>query len=325
MNQKPDHVIIFDTTLRDGGGCGNKSPSRADKLEIARILADLQVDVIEAGFPAASSAELEAVRQISQEIEGRTIAALASAKESDIAAAAQALEHAESPRVHIFLPTSRARHQHGSEQAKADILAQTKKAVRLGVEFCRDIEFSPFDASRTEEKFLAGIVQTAIEAGATTVNISDTVGCSQPGEFAALIRNLKTSVANIDQAVLSVHCHNDLGLAVANSLAAVQAGARQVECTVNGIGERAGNAALEEIVMALKTRKNYYGVGTRIDTRHIHIASERVSRLTGYRVQQNKAIVGENAFRHKLKVPENEFLKNPELSLPENIKLQDER
>ncbi len=197
--------------------------------------------------------------------------------------------------------------------------------MRLGVEFCRNIEFSPFDASRTEEKFLADIVQTAIEAGATTVNISDTVGCSQPDEFAALIRNLRTSVANIKRAVLSVHCHNDLGLAVANSLAAVQAGARQVECTVNGIGERAGNAALEEIVMALKTRKNYYGVGTRIDTRHIHVASERVSWLTGYRVQQNKAIVGENAFRHKLKVPENEFLKNPELSLPENIQQQDER
>ena len=302
-------LVIFDTTLRDGGHCAGKTLPVADKLEIAWNLARLRVDVIEAGFPGASDEERQAVRKIADEIRGCSIAALARGVEKDVEAASRALEGAAFPRIHIYVPTPKTAPEPGSPKAREAGLNRVKQAVRLAKKFFDDIEFSPLDASRTDEAVLTELVAAAVEAGATTVNISDTVGYSVPEQFSNLIHYLKTSVVSNDRAVLSVHCHNDLGLAVANSLAAVKAGARQVECTVNGIGERAGNAALEEIVMALRARKDYFGLETRIDTGQIAACSETVSRLTGYSVQPNKAVVGENAFRKTIEIPENGFLK----------------
>lgn len=304
-----EHLIIFDTTLRDGGHCRDAGLDVKDKLEIARRLALLQVDVIEAGYPESSSDEFQAVRQIAGEIRNVKIAALARATDRGIESAAKVLEKAESPRIHIYLSTSKAHKKGEADRARADVISQTREAVRLGKKFIDDIEFSPLDASRTDEEFLAEVLEAAIDAGATTVNISDTVGYAVPEPFGDLIHFLKTHVGNMDQAVLSVHCHDDLGLAVANSLAAVKSGARQVECTINGIGERAGNAALEEIVMALRARTNYFGVDTRIATEHLLDCSRLVGKSTGYVVPQNKAVVGENAFRKKILIPSNSFPK----------------
>ncbi|MBI4382829.1 MAG: 2-isopropylmalate synthase, partial [Nitrospinae bacterium] len=243
---QPDKLIIFDTTLRDGEQCPGASLNIREKLEIARQLSLLQVDVIEAGFPVASPGDFQSVEQIAREIKGSKIAGLARALEKDIEAAAKALEKAESPRIHIFLSTSKTHREHMVQKAEEEIIDMAVKAIRFGKKFCDDIEFSPMDASRTEPQFLARAIAAVIAAGATTVNIPDTVGYSVPEQFGGLIHYLKQNVANIERAVISVHCHNDLGLALANSLAAVKAGARQVECTVNGIGERAGNAAMEE-------------------------------------------------------------------------------
>ncbi len=297
---KSEKLIIFDTTLRDGEQCPGASLNIAEKLEIARQLALLKVDVIEAGFPAASPGDFESVRQIAEEIRGASIAGLARALEKDIEAAARALEKAAKPRIHVFLSTSKIHRKHMVHKAKAEI---------IDMAFVDDVEFSPMDASRTEKEFLVEVLEEVIKAGAGTLNIPDTVGYSIPGEFGQLIAHLKENVSGIDRAVISVHCHNDLGLAVANSLAAVQAGARQVECTVNGIGERAGNAAMEEIVMALRTRGDYYGIDTAIDTKHIQPCSKLVSSLTGFFVQRNKAIVGKNAFAHESGIHQHGFLK----------------
>jgi len=267
------------------------------------------VDVIEAGYPAGPEGDREAVEAIAAGVSGPRIAALAAARPAEIEAAARALDKAERPRIHVYLPTGGARREQGQREARAALVRQTREAVAQAAGCVDDIEFSPFDATRTDEGLLADLLSAAIDAGAKTVNISDTLGCSLPEEFGALIGRLREAVGNIGRATLSVHCHNDLGLAVANSLAAVRAGARQVECTINGIGERAGNAALEEIVMAIATRNNYYGIGTGVDTARLLPVSRLVSRVTGTRVQENKAIVGDNAFRHRLNIPDNRFRK----------------
>jgi len=306
---QPEKLIIFDTTLRDGEQCPGASLNIKEKLEIARQLALLKVDVIEAGFPVASPGDFDSVREIATEIKGSSVAGLARALEKDIEASARALEKAESPRIHIFLSTSKTHRDHKLLKSKTEIIKMATDAVRFGKKFCDDIEFSPEDASRTEPDFLYEVVEAVIDAGATTVNIPDTVGYAIPDEFGGLIAGIKKNVPNIDNAIISVHCHNDLGMAVANSLAAVKSGARQVECTVNGIGERAGNAAMEEIVMALKTRREFFGADTRIDTKHIMTCSRLVSSLTGFFVQRNKAIVGKNAFAHESGVHQDGFLK----------------
>jgi 2-isopropylmalate synthase len=296
-----------------------------EKLEIARQLSLLKVDVIEAGFPVASPGDFESVRQIAKEIKGSSVAGLARALEKDIEAAARALEKAELPRIHIFLSTSKLHRDHKLRKSKDEIIQMAVDAVKFGRKFCDDIEFSPEDASRTEPEFLAEVVEAVIDAGAGTVNIPDTVGYSVPTQFGQIIRSLKQNVPNIDQAVISVHCHNDLGMAVANSLEAIKEGARQVECTINGIGERAGNAAMEEIVMALKTRKDFFGIDTRIDTRHIMACSRLVSSLTGLFVQRNKAIVGKNAFAHESGVHQDGYLKKKdtyEIMNPQDIGLE---
>jgi len=304
-----EKLIIFDTTLRDGEQCPGASLNIKEKLEIARQLSLLKVNVIEAGFPAASPGDFESVRQIAKEVRGASVAGLARALEKDIEATARALENAESPRIHIFLSTSKSHRVHMVKKAKEEIIEMGVKAIRFAKKYCDDVEFSPMDATRTEKEFLVDALAAMIDAGATTVNIPDTVGYTIPGEFSDLIHYLKKHTPGIDKAVISVHCHNDLGLAVANSLAAVQAGARQVECTINGIGERAGNAAMEEIVMALKTRKDFFGIDTGIDTKHIMACSKLVSSLTGFFVQRNKAIVGKNAFAHESGIHQHGFLK----------------
>ena len=321
-----ERLVIFDTTLRDGEQCPGASLNRKEKLEIARKLAALNVDVIEAGFPVASPGDFDSVKEIAREIRGSSIAGLARALEKDIETAARALEKAESPRIHIFLSTSKTHREHKLQKSKSEIIKMATDAVQFGKKFCDDIEFSPEDASRTEQDFLCEVIEAVIDAGAKTVNIPDTVGYAVPDEFGELISNIKSNVKNIDKAVISVHCHNDLGMAVANSLAAVKAGARQVECTVNGIGERAGNAAMEEIVMALKTRRNFFGVDTRIDTKQIMPCSKLVSSLTGFFVQRNKAIVGKNAFAHESGVHQDGFLKKKdtyEIMNPKDIGLEE--
>jgi 2-isopropylmalate synthase len=296
-----ERVLIFDTTLRDGEQCPGASMNTREKLEVARQLARLKVDIIEAGFPIASDGDFDAVRAIAGEIAGPRIAGLARCVDKDIDRAAEAVKPAgDRARIHVFLATSAIHREHKLKMAQAEILKRAVGGVQRALGHCRDVEFSPEDASRTEPEFLAEVTHAVIEAGAKTVNIPDTVGYAVPHQFGALIKYLADHVPNIRQAVISVHCHNDLGLAVANSLAAVVNGARQVECTINGIGERAGNASLEEIVMALKTRHDAFGgYTTGIETRQLYPASRLVSHLTGMVVQRNKAIVGENAFAHE--------------------------
>jgi 2-isopropylmalate synthase len=319
-----ERLVIFDTTLRDGEQCPGASLNRKEKLEIARKLAALKVDVIEAGFPVASPGDFDSVKEIAREIRGSSIAGLARALEKDIEVVARALEKAESPRIHIFLSTSKTHREHKLQKNKSEIIKMATDAVRFGKKFCDDIEFSPEDASRTEQDFLFEVIEAVIDVGAKTVNIPDTVGYAVPDEFGELISSIKSNVSNINKAIISVHCHNDLGMAVANSLAAVKSGARQVECTINGIGERAGNAAMEEIVMALKTRRTFFGLDTRIDTQQIIPCSKLVSSLTGFFVQRNKAIVGKNAFAHESGVHQDGFLKKKdtyEIMNPKDIGL----
>jgi len=307
---RAERVIIFDTTLRDGEQSPGASMNRDEKMQVARALARLNVDVIEAGFPIASPGDFDAVKAIAEEIEGPTIAGLARSLEKDIVAAANAVKNARRPRIHVFLATSAIHREFKLKKAKEEILKQAVAAVKMAKQYCQDIEFSPEDASRTEPEFLCEVTEAVIAAGATTVNIPDTVGYAMPEQFGRLIHILKTQVPNIGQAIISVHCHDDLGLAVANSLAGVRNGARQVECTVNGLGERAGNAALEEIVMNLRTRTDYYaGLTTGVDAKRIIQTSRLVSKLTGIHVQRNKAIVGENAFAHESGVHQDGVLK----------------
>ncbi|HUU08140.1 MAG TPA: 2-isopropylmalate synthase [Dehalococcoidales bacterium] len=294
-----DRVIIFDTTLRDGEQAAGGRMNIEEKLEIARQLELLGVDVIEAGFPISSPSDFEAVRTIAQEVRQTAICALARALPQDIDRAWEAIKDAEHPRIHTFLSASDIHLVYQLKKSREEIMEMARSMVARAKKYVADVEFSPMDASRTEPEYLYQILKEAIAAGATTVNIPDTVGYAIPAEFGRLIEGITQNVPNIDKAVISVHCHNDLGLAVANSLEAIKHGARQVECTINGIGERAGNASLEEIVMALKTRDDFFGLTTEIDTTQIYKTSRRVSEVTGFVVQPNKAIVGDNAFRHQ--------------------------
>ena len=303
-------IFIFDTTLRDGEQCPGASLTPSEKLEIAKQLARLGVDVIEGGFPIASAGDAQAVKMIAQTVRGPVVAALARSLPADIDAAAAALAPAKRKRIHVFLATSPIHRKYKLRKAREEILRQAVWAVTYAKRYAIDIEFSPEDASRTEPEFLYQVVEAVIKAGATTVNIPDTVGFAIPDEFGTLIQGITEHVPNIDRARISVHCHNDLGLSVPNSLAAIKHGAGQVECTINGIGERAGNASLEEIVMTLKLRKDFYQATTGIDTTQIAKTSRLVSSLTGIVVQPNKAIVGENAFRHESGIHQDGILKH---------------
>jgi 2-isopropylmalate synthase len=305
----PDRVIIFDTTLRDGEQSPGISLNTGEKLEIAHQLARLGVDVIEAGFPIASPGDFEAVQAIAREVHGPVIAGLARAHAADVERAAAAVRDAERPRVHTFISTSDIHIEHQLQSTREDVKAQARAAVAHARSLVDDVEFSPMDATRADVEFTAEVVQIAIDEGATTVNIPDTVGYAMPGEFAAFLERLYALVPALHDVVLSVHCHDDLGLAVANSFAGLQAGARQVELAVNGIGERAGNASLEELVMLLHTRAADVGLRTGIVTTEIARTSRLVSRLTGYPVQPNKAIVGRNAFAHESGIHQDGVLK----------------
>jgi len=294
-----NRVYIFDTSLRDGEQSPGFSMTLGQKLRVARVLGELKVDIIEAGFPAASPGDFEAVHAVASEIEGPVIAGLARTIAADIESVARAIEPAQRQRIHTFIATSPIHRERKLKMSKKQVLANTVSAVKLAVSACADVEFSAEDAIRTERDFLAEVLQAAIEAGATTINIPDTVGYSTPAEMFELFSWLKTTVPGMDGIRISTHCHNDLGLAVANSLSAVEAGARQIECTLNGIGERAGNCALEEVVMALRTRADHFGCHTGIETRKLHAASHLLAAVTGNFVPRNKAIVGENAFAHE--------------------------
>ncbi len=294
-----DKVLMFDTTLRDGEQAPGASLNEKEKLEIAFCLERLGVDIIEAGFPVSSPGDFAAVQKIAKAIKGSTICGLARSMKKDIDAVYDAVKTAKSGRIHVFLATSKIHLTHKLKKNKEEVLEMAVDAVKYAKSKMSNIEFSPEDASRSEKEFLFRILEAVIKAGAKTVNIPDTVGYSNPVEYAQLITDIINNVPNINKAVISVHCHDDLGLGVANSLAAIKAGARQAECTINGIGERAGNAALEEIVMALKTRQDYFGVTTNIQTKEILRTSRLVSKLTGFPVPPNKAIVGANAFAHE--------------------------
>jgi 2-isopropylmalate synthase len=320
----PDRVLIFDTTLRDGEQAPGCSMSLTEKLRVAHALAELGVDVIEAGFPAASRGDWESVRAVASEVHETIVCGLARCSHDDIELTAKALRGAPHPRIHVFLATSAIHRQHKLNMAKDEILRMTVEGVRMARELCEDVEFSPEDASRTEPEFLVQVVEAAIEAGASTVNIPDTVGYAIPDDFAELFRYLRQNVRGMDRARISVHCHNDLGMAVANSLAAVNAGARQVECTINGIGERAGNCSLEEVVMALKTRAAYFNVATGIETKRLYPTARLVCSITGMPIPRNKAVVGENAFAHEAGIHQHGMLKHRstyEILRPEDVGL----
>ncbi len=321
---EPETVIIFDTTLRDGEQSPGASMTIEEKLRVAEALEQLGVDVIEAGFPIASEGDFRAVREIAKRVRGSVVCALARAAYGDIDRAAEALEPAERRRIHTFIATSPLHMKYKLQMEPEEVLDWVAKSVERARRWTDDVEWSGEDASRSDRDFLCRCIETAIRAGATTINIPDTVGYAYPDEFAELIRSILDRVPNIDRAVLSVHCHNDLGLAVANSLRAVQAGARQVECTINGIGERAGNAALEEIVMALRTRADLLPFRTNVDSRKIIRTSRLVSAITGFPVQPNKAIVGANAFAHESGIHQDGVLKHAqtyEIMRPEDVGL----
>jgi 2-isopropylmalate synthase len=303
-------VFIFDTTLRDGEQCPGASLRNNEKLQIAHKLAALKVDIIEAGFPFSSPGDFESVKQIATEIKGPTICGLSRATPHDLEATWDAVRHAEKPRIHLFIGTSDIHIQTKFKKTRDEILVIARDMVALAKSKCMDIEFSAEDAGRTDPYYLYRVLEAVIDAGAKTVNIPDTVGYTIPDEFGRLIKGIVTNVPNIDQAVISVHCHNDLGLATANTIAGLQNGARQVECTINGIGERAGNAAMEEVVMGLKVRPEYFeGLYTDIDTTHFASTSAMVSELTGMPIQYNKAIIGRNAFAHESGIHQDGFLK----------------
>ena len=317
-------VIIFDTTLRDGEQSPGASMNLDEKLRIAQVLEELGVDVIEAGFPIASTGDFEAVREIAKIITETSVAGLARAGSKDIDRAWEALKHAVRPRIHTFISTSPLHMKYKLQMEPEAVHEAVIDSVGYARNLCDDVEWSPEDGARTEHDFLCRCVESAIKAGARTINIPDTVGYAVPEEFAALIEMVINRVPNIDQAIISVHCHNDLGLAVANSLAAVRAGARQVECTINGLGERAGNAAMEEIVMALRTRHDAMPFHTGIKTEYITKASRLVSTITGFVVQPNKAIVGANAFAHEAGIHQDGVLKHAEtyeIMTPETVGL----
>ena len=317
-------IVIFDTTLRDGEQSPGASMNLKEKMEAAQALSALGVDVIEAGFPIASPGDFEAVRAIARDVHGSVICGLARCREEDIDCCWEAVKESQQPRIHVFLATSAIHREFKLKMGKEEIVQRAVEGVKRAVGYCANVEFSPEDAARTEIDFLCQVVEATIAAGATTVNIPDTVGYATPAHMGHVIATLRQRVPNIDRAIISVHCHNDLGLAVANSLAAVEAGAGQVECTINGIGERAGNCSLEEIVMALRTRQDYYHCHTRIVTQRIVPVSRLVANITGLQVQRNKAIVGQNAFAHEAGIHQDGMLKEPrtyEIMRPEDVGL----
>lgn len=305
-----DRVLIFDTTLRDGEQSAGAAMTVDEKVEIARQLEKLNVDVIEAGFPISSPGDFEAVQNIAREVRKPIIAALARANAADVDRAAEALKDAAHPRIHVFISSSDEHINHQLQKNREEVVELAAQNVARARKHVDDVEFSPMDSSRTDKEFLAHMVRAAVDAGATTVNIPDTVGYAVPEEFAGLIGYLREQVPELGDTVrLSVHCHDDLGMSVANSLAGVAAGARQVEGCINGIGERAGNTALEEVVMALRTRPDYFGVDSQVDAKHLFSSSRLVSQISGFAVQPNKAIVGRNAFRHASGIHQDAFLK----------------
>ena len=323
-----ERITVFDTTLRDGEQSPGCSMNVQEKLRLAHQLDRLGVDVIEAGFPIASEGDFAAVQAIAAVIRRPIIAGLARACTQDIERAWQALKGAAHPRIHVFLATSDIHLQYKLKITRPKCLEQARDAVRLAKSLCEDVEFSPEDATRTDPEFLFQILTAVVGAGATTLNIPDTVGYTMPAEFAALIHTIRQRVKGIENVTISAHCHNDLGLAVANSLAAVEAGARQVECTINGIGERAGNASLEEIVMAMRVRPDHYSYDTGIVGEQLYPASQMLSEITGVPVQPNKAIIGRNAFAHEAGIHQDGMLKNPltyEIMTPQSVGVPDSR
>jgi 2-isopropylmalate synthase len=304
-----DKVYIFDTTLRDGEQSAGIGFTIEDKLEVARQLARLNVDIIEAGFPFSSPGDMAAVSLIAREVRGPVIAGLARASTGDVDACWQAVQHAETPRIHIFVSTSDMHMAQQLRKNREDVIEMVRASVSRAAGYTSDVEFSPMDASRSDPEFVYQVLQAAIEEGATTVNIPDTVGYAIPAEFGNLVKTIGERVPNIDRARISVHCHNDLGMAVANSLAGVLNGARQVEGAINGIGERAGNTSIEEVIMAIRTRPDFMGVHTDVNTRELYNASRLVERVSGIQVQSNKAIVGKNAFRHSSGIHQDGVLK----------------
>ena len=321
---KNNQVVIFDTTLRDGEQSAGASMSVDDKVEIAEMLDSMKVDVIEAGFPFASNGDFEAVKKIAEICKSAIVCGLSRAQFSDIDIAAKALIPAKRSRIHTFISTSDLHMKYKLKMDKKTVIEAIKKSILRARKYTDDVEWSPEDASRTNLDFLFKTIEVAIASGATTINIPDTVGYSIPTEFGELISKIKKNVINIDKAIISVHCHNDLGLAVSNSLSAISSGARQIECTINGIGERAGNAALEEIVMCLRTRKDLFPFKTNIDATKITKISTLVSKTTGFSVQPNKAIVGKNAFAHESGIHQDGMLKHSntyEIMTPESIGL----
>src|SRR5580692_3024544 len=304
-----NRVRVFDTTLRDGEQSPGISLNRQEKLEIAQQLARLGVDIIEAGFPITSPGDFEAVQAIAREVEGPVICGLARTGKQDIDAAWEAVRDSERPRIHIFIATSDIHIKHKLQTTREDVIGQVRAAVAQAREYTDDVEFSPEDGSRSDVQYMAEVIKVALEEGATTINVPDTVGYTMPHEYAAMFEELYRLVPDLREVTVSVHCHDDLGMAVASSLAGIEAGCRQVECAINGIGERAGNASLEEIVMLLHTREPTLGLWTEIETTEIARTSRMVSRLTGYPVQPNKAIVGRNAFAHESGIHQDGVLK----------------
>jgi len=326
MNQ--DYVKIFDTTLRDGEQCPGAAMSEDEKLEIAHHLAKMKVDVIEAGFPISSPVQFQAVQRIAREVNGPIIAGLARAMRADIESAAKAIAPNANKRIHTFIASSPIHMKHKLGKNPTEVLAMAREAVKISRNLVEDVEFSAEDGTRSEWEFLRELVEAVIEEGATTINIPDTVGYTTPEEYGKLFAFLKKNVKGSDKVIFSAHCHNDLGLAVANSLAAVMNGARQIECTINGIGERAGNTAMEEIAMAMRTRKDFFGIETNLEIIHISRASYLVKNITGMVVQPNKAIVGENAFSHESGIHQDGVIKNREtyeIMKPESIGLKSNR
>lgn len=322
MSHNSQNVIIFDTTLRDGEQSPGATMNLREKLEVARALADLGVNVIEAGFPVASPGDFEEVQAIAREVQGPTICGLARCLELDIKTAWDALRDAQCKRLHLFLATSPIHREYKLKMNRDEVVRRAVEAVKLARSLCDDVEFSCEDAARTELDFLVEVAERVIDAGATTVNLPDTVGYSLPEVYGAMVKHVRDNVRNIDRAVLSVHCHNDLGLAVANTISALQNGARQVECTINGIGERAGNCALEEVVMALRTRQDYLKLSHGIKTERLYPTSRLVSNITGIHVQRNKAIVGQNAFAHESGIHQHGMLQHAstyEIMRPEDV------
>ncbi len=317
-----ERITIFDTTLRDGEQSPGCSMNIPEKLRMAQTLDALGVDILEAGFPIASDGDYSAVQLIAREIRRPTIAALARCKKEDVERAGEALKDAERSRIHLFLATSDIHLEYKLKISREECVKQAREGVSLAKTLVDEVEFSPEDATRSEFDFLCEVIETAIEEGATTINIPDTVGYTLPAEYGALIASLRTKVSNMDKAVLSVHCHDDLGLAVANTIAGIDAGARQVECTINGIGERAGNAALEEIVMAMRVRSDRMPYETGIDTKLLYAASQQLARTISFGPQPNKPIVGANAFAHAAGIHQHGVLSNPlcyEIMTPESV------